>query len=93
MTSRASKVAHVLRGRQTRRHHCHWPDCTEQVPPAKWGCRRHWFMLPKRLRDLIWSTYRPGQEDSQTPSRDYVAAAREVQAWIAANHPPTERLL
>ena len=49
-----------------------------------WGCREHWFMLPKRLRDLIWATYVPGQEITKTPSQDYLVAARQVQTWIAA---------
>ncbi len=70
--------------RQTRDHECHWPDCTEQVKPAVWGCRKHWFMLPKELRDEIWRAYRPGQEGDQRPSRAYLDAARKVQAWIAA---------
>ncbi|WP_428673619.1 hypothetical protein [Reyranella sp.] len=93
--TREQKVRHVLRAGQSRHHHCHWPGCQEQVPPAKWGCRKHWFKLPKTLRDRIWQAYRPGQEDTQTPSRDYIAVARDVQAWIAANHPPAreERLL
>lgn len=74
------------------RHHCHWPGCDEDVPPATWGCYRHWKMLPKSLRDRIWATYRPGQEITKTPSRDYVAVAREVQRWIEANHPPERTL-
>ena len=52
-----------------------------------WGCQPHWYRLPKALRDRIWQTYRPGQEISKTPSRDYVAAAREVQEWIAGQQP------
>lgn len=76
------KAAYVLRQRQTRNHVCHWPGCTEQVTPAKWGCRRHWFMLPKVLRDKIWATFRPGQERDMKPSPEYVAVAREVQEWI-----------
>ena len=77
------------------KHSCHWPGCGKSVPPALWGCKPHWFALPKHLRDRIWSTYRPGQEISKTPSRDYIDAAREVQAWIAANHPsaPTQARL
>lgn len=78
------KAAYVLRQGQDRRHHCHWPGCTEQVPPAMWGCRRHWCRLPKDLRDRIWRAYRPGQEKDQRPGADYVAAARAVQDWIAA---------
>lgn len=82
MTSIADKVDHVKRAGQTRAHHCHWPGCGEQVPPAKWGCRKHWFTLPKALRDRIWLAYRPGQENTLTPSRAYLQAADDVQQWI-----------
>lgn len=85
MTSRSDKVAHVLRSGQDRNHTCHWPDCERQCPPAKWGCREHWFKLPKRLRDAIWDAYVPGQEQRLNPSREYVRVAREVQEWIASN--------
>ena len=80
----SAKVTHVTRARQTRAHHCHWPGCDKQVPPAMWGCRPHWFALPKALRDRIWATYRPGQEDTMTPSRAYLDAAEAVQQWIRA---------
>jgi hypothetical protein len=49
-----------------------------------WGCKTHWFSLPKRLQDRIWATYRPVQEITKTPSSEYIAASREVQQWIAA---------
>lgn len=78
----SAKVRHVLSQGQTRRHHCHWPGCGKQVPPAMWGCRDHWYKLPKRLRDEIWATYSPGQEASMRPSQDYLDAADEVQRWI-----------
>lgn len=77
------KVAYVKSQKQTRNHECHWPGCAKQVPPAMWGCREHWYRLPKPLRDRIWKTFRPGQEVSMTPSAEYLAAARDVQAWIA----------
>ena len=47
-----------------------------------WGCREHWFKLPKRLRDEIWRTYVPGQEITKTPSVEYIMAAQAVQEWI-----------
>ena len=78
------KADYVRSQGQTRSHHCHWPDCDEQVPPAMWGCRKHWFKLPMRLRNKIWAAYQPGQEVNMTPSREYVAVAREVQDWIRA---------
>jgi hypothetical protein len=68
-------------------HHCHWPGCSRKVPPAVWGCREHWYMLPADLRRRIWNSFNPGQEITKTPSREYVEAAQAVQAWIEANHP------
>jgi hypothetical protein len=64
------------------KHTCHWPGCKRVVPPAMWGCKPHWFKLPKALRDRIWATYRAGQEITKTPSTDYVEAAQAVQKWI-----------
>jgi len=64
-------------------HTCHWPGCKTQVAPALWGCKKHWFMLPMRLRNRILATYVSGQEITKTPSEEYVAAAKDVQKWIA----------
>lgn len=69
-------------------HTCHWPGCDKTVPPRLWGCKAHWFALPAQLRNLINSTYVPGQEITKKPSREYLAAALSVQAWIAAHHTP-----
>lgn len=68
---------------QTRAHTCHWPGCNLQVKPAVWGCRPHWYRLPKALRDAIWASYEPGQEKTMRPSEAYLDAAQAVQAWIA----------
>jgi hypothetical protein len=61
------------------------------VPPKLWGCRRHWFRLPARLRAKIWAAYRPGQEITKDPSPEYIQAAREVRdrclAWIREHEP------
>jgi hypothetical protein len=81
-TKKADHVRAAIAGGDTGKHHCHWPGCGQKVPPASWGCRKHWFRLPVYLRNKIWRTYRVGQEDSKTPSREYVAVAREVQDWI-----------
>jgi hypothetical protein len=72
-------------------HACHWPGCRREVPPAMWGCKSHWFMLPKYLRDAIWRTYVPGQEITKTPSREYLDAADNVQQWIKNNIKPEMR--
>ena len=82
----SEKVAHVKSAPLgDGRHLCHWPGCGKIVPPAKWGCSSHWYMLPQSLRNRIWATYRIGQEQSKTPSREYVKVALEVQAWIEAH--------
>lgn len=72
-------------------HTCHWPGCPKAVPPRMWGCREHWYKLPRLLRNRIWATYVPGQEISKTPSDDYIRAAQDVQRWITLNFPPTKR--
>jgi hypothetical protein len=86
----AEKADYVRSQVQTRSHACHWPGCDRQVPPAMWGCRTHWYALPRELRNRIWATYRPGQEATLTPSREYVAVACEVREWILANHGEAE---
>ena len=63
-------------------HFCHWPGCRIEVPPKLWGCKPHWFRLPKAIRDAIWESYRLGQEISKTPSAEYLVAARSAQEWI-----------
>lgn len=82
-----SKADYVRQQTQDRPHTCHWPGCNTQVPPAMWGCKRHWFMLPKHIRDEIWRTYRPGQEKDMDPSDDYMKAAQAAQDWILENYP------
>jgi D-alanyl-D-alanine dipeptidase len=76
------KVKYVREQSQDREHTCHWPGCTVQVPPAMWGCKEHWFTLPRGLRLLIWNNYRPGQEKDGKPSQEYLDAAWAVQEWI-----------
>ncbi|MCP1375362.1 hypothetical protein [Dyella lutea] len=65
-------------------HTCHWPGCNRPVPPAKWGCRPHWYQLPLEIRMRISAAYVSGQEITKTPSRAYIEAAREAQDWIRA---------
>lgn len=66
-------------------HKCHWPSCDIEVPPRMWGCRAHWFKLPKQIRNRIWATYRPGQEIDKNPSSAYVEAAQDALIWIREN--------
>lgn len=86
--SKADYVRSALRSGKRGPHHCHWPGCTERVPPEAWGCLPHWRRLPKPIQDAIWSAFRPGQEKTKTPNAAYIEAARAAQDWIAANYPP-----
>lgn len=81
MTDIGKKVEHVKRARQTRSHECHWPGCTKQVAPALWGCKAHWFKLPREIRSAIWVAYSIGKEENGRPSRAYVEAARRAQEF------------
>jgi len=87
--NRQEKADYVRGEGQDRVHYCHWPGCGKQVPPAMWGCKEHWFKIPRELRDEIWNTFRPGQEKNGTPSTAYVEAAKKVQAWIKEHYGQT----
>ena len=64
-------------------HTCHATACEETVPASMWGCRRHWFMVPKAIRDRVWATYRAGQEDDWEPSKAYLRNAKEAVEAVA----------
>lgn len=63
-------------------HTCHWLNCSVEVPPNMFCCKKHWFMLPRHIRNKIWVTYRQGQENDKNPSREYIEAAQEARNWI-----------
>lgn len=64
-----------------RSHQCHWPGCTLYCAPRFWGCKAHWFQLPKPIRDRIWKEYIYGQEIYKLPTPEYLAAAEEAHWW------------
>ena len=80
--SKKEKAEYVKAAEQTRSHTCHWPGCKEQIPPAMWGCKPHWFKVPRKLRGPLWDAFRPGQEIDMNPSQAYLEAADKIQRWI-----------
>lgn len=64
-------------------HTCHATDCKVETKPEMFMCKRHWYMLPKRMRDRIWATYRPGQCNDWQISPEYVDAAKEAVTYLA----------
>ncbi len=57
-------------------HTCHVPGCERRVPPKLLMCTSHWHMVPQKLRNAVWNTYREGQEVDKAPSREYLTAAQ-----------------
>ena len=73
-------------------HTCHATKCRIAVPPEMFMCKKHWYMVPKPERDLVWANYRRGQCDDMKPSRGYCESARRaVQsvAWKEGLEPDT----
>jgi len=64
-------------------HTCHATGCTAKVPPEMFTCRRHWFALPKAMRDAICLHYRPGQCDDWNITHEYAEAARNAVRFLA----------
>lgn len=48
-----------------------------------WGCKKHWFMVPYAIRQMIWKHYRVGQCDDMNPSKPYLLAARAAVIEVA----------
>lgn len=64
-------------------HHCHARNCREAVPPKMFMCRRHWYMVPKALRDAVWAAYVPGQENRKDPTSRYLVIAETAISYVA----------
>ena len=66
------------------KHTCHATFCKTNVPPKMFMCKKHWYMVPPRLRSAIWAAYVPGQEIRKDPTREYLDVAQEAIAAVAA---------
>ena len=64
-------------------HRCHARDCGAPVPPSMLMCRRHWFKVPKRVRDQVWDAYSRGQEVDKRPSPEWHEAADAAIGYVA----------
>ena len=73
----------MIRGHGMRSHGCHATACRVAVQPEMLMCRRHWFTVPKAIRDRVWATYRSGQCDDMNPSAEYCEAAKAAVVAVA----------
>lgn len=62
---------------------CPIPRCAERIDPSRLMCRRHWYMVPKLMRDHVWATWRSGQAAYSNEHQEAVQAA--VVAVVAAS--------
>lgn len=66
-------------------HTCHANGCETAVPRKMFMCRRHWYMLPKAMRDAVWAEYTPGQErNMELVTDDYLRVTREAINFVRA---------
>jgi hypothetical protein len=60
---------------------CPVPGCGDQIDPSRLMCRRHWYRVPRQLRDQVWATWRSGQgalsREHQDAVRTAIAACQE----------------
>lgn len=74
------------------RHTCHAAGCSTPCPPKCLMCRKHWFMVPRPLRDRVWATYQEGQEAGMaTPSAAWHSAANAAINTVAEQEGRPER--
>jgi len=64
-------------------HRCHARCCMVAVKPEMLMCKRHWFMVPLHIRRAVWDTYRQGQCDDKSPSREWHSAASAAIGYVA----------
>jgi hypothetical protein len=65
------------------KHLCHAEGCRVEVSPKFCMCSRHWFLVPKILRDEVWASYVPGQETRKDPSQRSLRAIHEAVEAVA----------
>lgn len=71
-------------------HTCHAAGCSVHTPPQMLMCKRHWFMVPREIRNRVWSTYRDGQCDDWDITNAYANAARAAVRAVAERENRTE---
>ncbi len=54
---------------------CPLAGCAEKIDPSRLMCRRHWYRVPKRLRDQVWATWRSGHGALSAAHQEAVLAA------------------
>jgi hypothetical protein len=62
--------------------------CGDPIDPSRLMCRRHWYEVPRQLRDHVWTTWRSGESAASREHRDAVLIAiATCQALRPADKP------
>jgi hypothetical protein len=75
------QMATLSRSRGIRR--CPIPRCPVPIDPTRLMCRKHWYQVPKPIRDQVWATWRSGQGARSREHKDAVRLA--IAAVLAAS--------
>jgi hypothetical protein len=67
---------------------CPVPGCGDQIDPSRLMCRRHWYQVPRPLRNQVWATWRSGQG---ALSREHADAVRTAIAACQERPSPADR--
>lgn len=59
-------------------HQCPGPDCTRIVSAAMLACRRHWYQVPRPLRDRVWVAWNDGAGAGSKEHAEAMRAAIET---------------
>lgn len=63
-------------------HPCPWPECPKRVERWRWGCGKHWYALPEKIRLEITSAWKGGRGEH---SEAHKAALILAMGWIKAH--------
>lgn len=64
-------------------HTCHARGCDKHVKPELLMCLKHWRMVPRAIQRAVWATYRDGQCDDMSPSKEWHSAASAAIGFVA----------
>ena len=71
---------------------CPIDDCDRLPADDHLMCRRHWFMVPKELRDEVWAAWRLRCDASDRPEQYAAARDRHEHAKAAAIRSVNEKV-
>lgn len=60
---------------------CPREGCTKRISSDLFACSRHWFTLPKDVRDDVWRAYRAWTNGNGEFAELEAAHARAFAAW------------